>query len=637
MGDPNVTPESTDEHLRAFTKSTLSDLRVLEAMIARGMLDRETRLIGAEQEMFLVDDSMHPAPVGMEVLERLPSPPFTHELARFNLESSFPPLPFRGDCLRRMETVIRAGVEQVDRAAQALGATVLLTGVLPTLRRSDLGMHNMAPVARYAELNRALMTPRGGEFHLHIRGIDEYEGTHDSVMLEACNTSFQLHLQVSPDEFARFYNIAQLISAPLVAAAGNSPLLLGQALWHETRVALFERTIDSRSEAQQARGQMARVSLGDRWVRESPLEIFRQEIARFPTILSKELTEDSEQCLSDGKTPKLDALCLFNSTVWLWNRVCYGVHEGQPHLRIENRVLPAGPTVLDEMANASLFFGLVTALAEQCRDLEERLDFKHVATNFREAAVRGLDAEFTWLDGRRLRASDLLLHELAPLAREGLRNADVDSSDIDRFLGVVEERVRSGQTGARWSLASLDCLAGSAPHESLHLSLTAVMRARQRTGEPVHRWALASPRDAGDWRLRFRTVREIMATDLITVRPEDVVELAASVMDWERIPHVPVEDGEGRPVGLISARTFLRAMHDRSDVKAQRAVPVKEMMDPNPPVISADAPILQAMEALVGKDTECLLVVEGERLVGIVTAWDFVKVAAAAIRTPSQE
>jgi CBS domain-containing protein len=635
MAETNITPEAGEEKLRAFTRATLRDLRVLEMMIERGLLERDPRLIGAEQEMFLVDESMRPAPVAMETLEGLESPPFTHELARFNLESTLPPVPFRGDCLRRLEESLRNAVDGANAAAREFGASVLLTGILPTLRLSDLGLHNMAPVARYEALNRALMRLRGGEFHLHIRGVDEYEGTHDTVMLEACNTSFQLHVQVTPGEFARLYNIAQLISAPLVAAAGNSPLLLGQRLWHETRVALFERTIDSRSSAQLARGQLPRVSLGDRWVRESALEVFRQEIARFPAILSMEVTEDPETCLEAGGAPALQALCLFNSTVWRWNRVCYGVFEGKPHLRIENRVLPAGPTVVDEVANAGLFYGLMTALTEECEDLEERLEFEHVAANFREAAVSGLRADFTWMDGKRIAASDLLLHHLIPLAREGLRGAGVDPTDTERCLGVVEERVASGQTGARWSLSSLEALAGSGPRESIHLGLTAAMLERQRRGEPVHRWTPANPRDAGDWRLRFRTVREIMTTDLITVRPEDVVELAASVMDWERIPHVPVEDADGRPVGLISARTFLRAMGDRPRGDVGESVPVEKMMDRDPAVISADTPILQAMEDLVGKDTECLLVVEGERLVGIVTAWDFVKIAAAALRDPS--
>jgi len=245
---------------------------------------------------------------------------------------------------------------------------------------------------------------------------------------------------------------------------------------------------------------------------------------------------------------------MHNGTVWRWNRACYGVADGIAHLRIENRALPSGPTVQDEMANAAFFVGLMVALPYEYGAIAKRLSFDDAKGNFFAAARHGLNAQLRWLDGKSLSATFLILNELLPLARAGLKQSKVDSIDIDKYLGVLEERVRSGQTGAQWMLASLTALNGSDPVDMLTRTLTAAILARQKEGKPVHEWKLAEAGELDDWSQSYQTVGQFMSTDLFTLRPNDLVDLAASLMEWRHIRHVPVEDENGRLVGLVTHR-----------------------------------------------------------------------------------
>src|SRR5205085_1719885 len=343
----------------------------------------------------------------------------------------------------------------VRESARGFGAEVLLAGILPTLQKSDLQLASITPNPRYLRLNDAVMRMRGGEINVHIKGVDEVNLTSDNIMPLASNTSFQVHVQAAPEEFVSLYNTAQAVTAPLLAAAVNSPLWLGNHLWQETRIALFQHSADARSSAQQARGFPTRVGFGERWLEGSVLELFREDIARFRVVLTAETDEDALEVLSRGGVPKLKALGLHNGTVWWWNRACYGVTEGVPHLRIENRVIPSGPTPADEVANAAFFAGLLLALPRQCGDVRKLLSFHDAKANFVNASRLGLGAQFTWAAGKTYPAATLILEQLLPLAREGLKQQNVDSADIDLYLGTLEERVRSGQTGAQWTLKSL--------------------------------------------------------------------------------------------------------------------------------------------------------------------------------------
>jgi CBS domain-containing protein/gamma-glutamylcysteine synthetase len=631
MGEHNVSTEHLVGQSQAFMKSLLADVAALERMIETGRIESGVRRIGAEQEMFLLDRLMRPAPVALDVLKNANDHRLTTEIGKFNLEANLSPRPLAGRGLREMEEELLELVAIARSAAQGCDAEVLLTGILPTIRQSDLTLDNLTPIPRYHELNRAMSQLRGGAFNIHIKGLDELHITHDNVMFEACCCSFQVHLQVGPEEFARFYNLAQAISAPLLAVAANSPLLIGHRLWHETRVALFQHSTDERSSARQARSHPPRVSFGEGWIKDSVIEIFREEIARFRVLLTREIDENPFDSLARGELPQLAALRLHNGTVWRWNRPCYGVSDGVAHLRIEHRSMASGPSIIDEMANAAFFFGLMAALPSEYGEIEKLMTFDDAKSNFFAAARHGLKAQLAWVGGRDQPASTLILEHLLPMAREGLKQAGVDAEDRDRYLDVIEERVRGDQTGALWSLRSLAAMDQLGTREMRLRALTEAMLEQQRSEAPVSSWALATFDRTASWEHSYQTVAQLMSTDLFTVRPDDLVDLAASVMEWRHIRHVPVEDDEGRLVGLISHRDLLRLLAQGLLSRSAKEVTVKEIMVRDLVTVAPETPALEALAMMRRRKVGCLPVVENERLVGIITAYDFLALSAEII------
>jgi CBS domain-containing protein len=330
-----------------------------------------------------------------------------------------------------------------------------------------------------------------------------------------------------------------------------------------------------------------------------------------------------------GEVPELKALCMHNGTVYRWNRACYGVHEGKAHLRIENRALPSGPTPLDGMANAAFFYGLMADFAEDKEDITKRVGFDDAKSNFLAAARLGLKAQLTWLDHKTYAAPYLILKELLPRARRGLQASNIPSDDIVRYLGVIEDRASTGRNGAQWILDSVQHMSGGTLDQRMQ-TLTRAMMRHAATGEPVHTWELASLADSADWRHSYQKVGQFMVTDLFTVHPEDVVDLAASLMDWRHIRHVPVEDNDGRLVGLVSHRALLRMVGHglREKEKAGGHIAVKDIMKTQPVTVTPDTPTLEAIEVMRGRRVGCLPVVEGDKLVGIITEHDLVQVAS---------
>ena len=628
MGEHNV--EQFDEKsAQAFMKALLEELRALDYMIDNGRLESGVTRIGAEQEMFLIDRNLRPAPLSLEVLERAKDSRLTTEIARFNLEANLTPLRLTGRCFYQMEQELIELVSLVRKSAGELDGDVLLSGILPTLRKSDLTLENLAPIPRYNQLNQGVINLRGGPFSIHIKGLDELHITHDNIMMESCNTSFQVHFQTSPAEFALHYNLAQAITAPVLAAAVNSPLLFGHRLWQETRIALFQHSTDARSGPQLARSQPTRVSFGDKWIENSVIELFHDQISRFRPIMITKPDEDPWQIMARGETPLLSALRMHNGTVWRWNRACYGVSDGVPHLRIENRALPSGPTVIDEIANTAFFTGLMVAGAEEYGQIAKRMSFDDAKGNFFAAARHGLNAQLTWVDSESVSAASLILNKLLPLARAGLQHANVEASDIDKYLGIMEERVRSGQTGSQWMVKSWCALKDINESNDVRTRvLTLNILARQKEGKPVHDWELAKAAELGDWSQSYQTVGQFMSTDLFTLRPDDLVDLAASVMDWRHIRHVPVEDNDGRLVGLVTHRGLLRLMSRGSMSNGTKPLTVREIMKTNPTSVSSTTPSLEAIDIMRSAKIGCLPVVDDGQLVGIVTSYDFLTATA---------
>ncbi len=629
MGEQDVTGGKDDAELRAFMRAILADVHALEHIIDNGMVERGVRRIGAEQEMFLVDETLSAAPLATQVLETANDPRLTTELAQFNLEANLSPQDFNGDCLHKLEAELTEVLEVARRAAAEHDARIVLAGILPTLRKPDLSLSNMTPFPRYFALNKAMHRMRGGQdFQVLIKGKDELEMSHDNVMFEAANTSFQIHFQVSAEEFAKLYNVAQVVTAPVLACSVNSPVLMGKRLWNETRVALFHHSVDTRNEAHKARSARPRVGFGDRWVDDSVLEIFREDIARFRVVLSSALDEDPMEALRQGRVPELKALRLHNGTVYRWNRPCYGVVDNIPHLRIENRALPAGPTVIDEVGSAAFYFGLMAGLSDLAPDVRKVMEFEEARHNFFSSARYGLDARLNWIDGRVYDASDLVLSELIPLARAGLEQSGIRREDIDRYIGVVEERVSRKVTGAQWAITSLAAMPQDGPRDARSRALVAAMLEHQRAGDPVHTWPAAAFSKVSDVRENYLRVGQFMTTDVPTVHPEDLVDLAASLMDWERIRHVPVED-EGKLVGLISHRAVLRLVaRGHLDRASSEKVAVREIMRPDPITIAPETTTLEVLQIMRDHNIGALPVVDGDRLVGIVSERDLIAVSS---------
>lgn len=635
MGVQTVSLVEDKKQMQDFVRNLLGDVKALEYMIENDWFDVGVTRIGAEQEMCLVDSSWKPAPIAMDVLAKQSYPWLETELARFNLETNLSPRIFDGNCLSEMEGELRGHLGIIQGLLDEFGAKILLTGILPTLKKSDLGWHNLTPKPRYKALMDSLSRLRGEAHELRLEGIDELRMKHDSALLEACNTSFQVHLQVSPNDFAKMYNIAQTISAPIMAMAANSPMLFGRRLWHESRIAIFQQSIDNRISQHYIRDKSPRVMFGKEWLQNSILEIHRDDISRFRVLLSSDIDEDALKMVHNGEVPHLRALQVHNSTVYRWNRPCYGISEnGKPHLRIENRVLPAGPTVIDEMANTAFWLGAMQGMAKNYGDITKHLGFEDVRDNFLKSARTGIDSKFTWLKDKKYTAADLVLQELLPLAKEGLQDSNINPDDIDRYLSVIEGRAKTVMTGARWMLRTYTKLIKETSQDEALSVLTAAISDNQTGSKPVHEWDMPTVEDLREYRTSGLVVEEIMQTDLFTVHQDDIIEFVSDIMNWRELRYMLVEDEKGKLTGLISSRVLLDYFSKKSYEKPSNKVTlVEDLMVKNPVTVTAKTSVTEAIQLMQDNGVGCLPVVDEEgTLTGMVTELNFLKMSRRLLK-----
>jgi hypothetical protein len=424
-----------------------------------------------------------------EVLGYLADPTFQTELGQFNLELNAPPRLIAGDGLGAYEREILDSLRRAaDRAAKADSGVVLI-GMLPTLTPDDLVLANLSENHRYRLLNDEMAIARGEQFRLDIRGVERLQSASDSIVPEAACTSVQFHLQVPPDRFARYWNASQAVAGVQVAIGANSPYFHSRRLWAETRIALFKQATDVRPDELKAQGVRPRVWFGERWIT-SVFDLFEENARYFPPLLPIMTDENPELVLAAGGMPHLGELRLHNGTVYRWNRPVYDVMNGRPHLRVENRVLPSGPTVVDLLANAAFYFGLVRQLAEEERPIWSRLSFATAEDNFHRGARDGIAAVMTWPSFGEVPATELVRTELLPKAHRGLDRLGVDPTCRDRLLGVIDERCRVGRNGASWQTEAV-CTAqlrrGLSRQAALHDMLMRYW-ALQQSNEPVHTW-----------------------------------------------------------------------------------------------------------------------------------------------------
>lgn len=477
MGQSVDRVEFGHQAVARFTERLRAETQLLHDWVERNALSSREPVTGLELEAWLIDAQGHPAPRNEEFLARLGCPDVVTELGRFNIELNVPPAPVAGDGLLRLSSSLQSTWSQVQACAAEMGLQAVAIGILPTLRDADLQLANLSDRARYRALNQQALRQRHGRaVSLDIEGPDgrHLRSTHRDVMLEAAATSFQVHLQVPADRMVRVFNAAQVCAAPLLALCGNSPLLFGQPLWQESRIPVFEQALGLGTWVDGAHASLSRVSLGSGYAGYSLVECFRENCERFEPLLPM---------LSDEPAERLPHLRLHNGTIWRWNRPIVGFDpDGQPHLRLEHRPLPAGPSLVDMMANLSLALGLFAGLAEAAVPPESQLPFEAASQNFQLAARHGLEARLQGLGQTEITAREWL-QDLLPVARAGLDRLGVSPEVADAGLSVAGDRLRTRRTGAHWQIARLALRRGDLA------ALTLDYAQRQSTGEPVHTWS----------------------------------------------------------------------------------------------------------------------------------------------------
>lgn len=615
MGDHSV-KAATDKDIRTqFIKHLLNDIKCMELMLERNLIESGITRIGAEQEFCLISNNWRPEKNAEEILEAVNDPHFTTELARFNLEINLDPVELEGDCFTTVHDQMKEMLQKAKTESDKRNTLILLTGILPTISKSELAFEYMTPQPRYWLLNEMVKDIRGSDFHLHIKGVDELSISHDSVLMEACNTSFQLHLQVEPDDFVASYNWAQAISGPVLGVCANSPLLLGRELWSETRIALFQQSIDTRTTTYALKDQLPRVSFGEQWESGTAADVFKNDIAQHKVILARTLETDSLEVLEAGGIPKLEALNIHNGTVYRWNRPCYGVGNGKAHVRIENRYIASGPSTIDEMANFALWVGLMMGRPKEFDNMAAKMDFRDVKANFLKAARTGKESILRW-EGQLISVRDLMLEELLPIASEGLKKANINPKTANYLLGIIKQRAK-GQTGAQWSISNYRKLRRTMRADDALLALTKSMQQNQATEKPVHEWPEIP--DHPNTHEHATQVGHIMSTRLFTVYEDDLAEMATQLMIWKDIHHVPVENKLGEITGILTWAHLQKFIDSNS--KANDPT-VGDIMADAVILAHSEMPILEAIALMKQNEIGCLPVVHNQHLIGIVTIKD---------------
>jgi len=477
---------------RRYREKVRSCLDVLARMLRDSQFPTGPEQVGLEIEFYLVDEAGSPTMRNSDVLAAINDPDWSPELGRFNIEVNMAPRLLAGDALATLEQLLTGSYNRADAGARRSGARLAMIGILPSLREYHATEKAMSPNPRYQLLNEQICAARGEEMQISIEGPELLLTHAASIMPEAACTSVQCHLQVSPDLFGSYWNAAQAVAGVQVALAANSPYLFGRELWQETRIPLFEQAIDTRQEELQAQGVRPRVWFGERWIT-SVFDLFEENLRYFPSLLPLIEDEDPVAELDSGGIPELSELTLHNGTVYRWNRPVYAVTDGEPHLRVENRVLPAGPTVIDVMANAAFYYGLVHTLAEAERPIWSQMSFAAARDNLIEGARHGLEARLYWPGLGEVPAAELTLRRLLALAYEGLCRRGVDTREAERLLGVIEQRCLTGRTGAAWQTETVHALQEQCglDRDSALREMTQRYLKLMNTGEPAHTWPVA--------------------------------------------------------------------------------------------------------------------------------------------------
>ena len=619
MGDFRVRKIKNAKDSNRMYQQALQDISVFEQMLKDDVFDNGAPKIGAEQELCIVNSDFGPSRNALELLNVINDEHYTNELALFNMEINLDPLPLKDNCFSEMEGELLCLLSQGAEVARYYKDDILLTGILPTLKYYHLQFNYMTPEHRYKTISDRLSELRGKDFDIHVQGVDEVIMSLGSVLFEACNTSFQLHLQIAPKDFVNQHNWSQMITGPVLSACVNSPMLFGNELWAETRIALFKQSLDTRSSDKLYRKKLPRVYFGNGWLRNSPADLWKSDITRFPLLVTSDDFQDAELVYKNGGIPNLRGIRLHNGTTYTWNRMCYGFTKEKPHLRIECRYLPAGPTPVDEIANFAFWIGLMNSEPPKGVEFWKSVDFKSVKNNFVKAARYGLNTVFDWF-GKNISAKELILNELLPLAKTGLEKRNITKNDIDKYLGIIENRVKAEVTGSSWQVENFRTLSKKYSPTIAQKELVRQMITYQNKNIPVHEWKNI---DVNQSPILNETpkVHHYMTTDIFSTNEADSIALVKSILKWYNIHHLPVEDYDGNLVGLITDGLIQRLEAEQPELCCYAS----DAMMTDFVTIEAKESIESAISLMELHDLSGLPVVYKDKLVGILTRRDLKK------------
>jgi hypothetical protein len=489
MGDDVLATKFTREDRQRYRDKVKRCLDVFARMLREARFDPDRRSIGLEIELNLTEETGDPAMANAHVLELIADDDFQTELAQFNIEINIAPQKLEGTVFSELEAAVRRDLNHAEEQARKAHAHMMIIGILPTLTEQLLNGAALSANPRYALINEQVFAARGEDLHIAINGVERLAIYADTVAPEAACTSVQLHQMVDPGAFGAHWNAAQAIAGIQLALGANSPFFFQRELWRETRIPLFEQSTDTRPEELKAQGVRPRVWFGERWIT-SIFDLFEENVRYFPSLLPVCDTEDPMEVLEAGGAPRLQELRLHNGTIYRWNRPIYQVVRDRPHLRVENRVLPAGPTIVDTLANAAFYYGLVRVLVEDERPIWSQMSFSAAEENFHMGARDGIEARVYWPGLGEVPAAELVLRRLLPMARDGLSRWGVDAADADRLLGIMERRCVGLTNGAAWQVAAFHRLYERLDRGDALREMTVRYREHMHSNEPVHSWPL---------------------------------------------------------------------------------------------------------------------------------------------------
>ncbi len=616
MGELNVKKITKNEDKVGYIDQLLTDIEALEYMLENEMFKKRPVRIGAEQEFCLVDENWEPTNKADKILEDINDPHFTSELTLYNLEINMDPLALKDRCFSELHKQLKELLEKAKSSATKHGTKVILTGILPTVDTKFLESSYMTPLKRYQVLNEAIKDIRKDDIELHIKGVDEVNLHHNTILYEGCNTSFQSHLQIDADNFADTYNWAQAIAGPILSICTNSPVLLGQELWEETRIALFTQSVDTRASTFILNEKESRVGFGNDWVSGSIADYYKDAVIRFRSLLTTDFDTDSMTMLKSGQTPKLRALGLHNGTIYKWNRLCYGVTDNVPHVRIENRYMPSGPTTDDEIANMMLWVGVMMGRPKAFDKIHNKMNFNDIKGNFFNAARYGMAAQFQW-DGKLISSQELLLDHFLPMAFRGLYSMGVAPRDAEHYLSIIENRVGSNN-GSRWMIKSYRKLKESYKIPDALKILVATMYERQEKRYTVDIWQLPRGDEFVIPEDKLK-VKDRMNRKTMSAQENDSAELVLKMMLWKNIHHAPILDHNLDLSGLLTWTDVKNYMENPAKLKKS----IGSLMTRDLITTTPETPLKEAKELMSSNSINCLPVVEGKKLIGIITSNDF--------------